>query len=63
MTRVLTTLLAGVMLLTATGCANMTARQRNTAIGAGVGGLAGAALIGGPGQPWAVPHSVAWSAT
>jgi len=49
MVRVLTILLAGATLLTATGCADMTARQRNTAIGAGVGGLAGAALIGGPG--------------
>lgn len=49
MVRVLTILLAGATLLTATGCANMTARQRNTAIGAGVGGLAGAALIGGLG--------------
>ena len=47
--RVLTIRLAGATLLTATGCADMTARQRNTAIGAGVGGLAGAALIGGPG--------------
>jgi osmotically inducible lipoprotein OsmB len=49
MARVLTVLLASAMLLTTAGCADMTARQRNTAIGAGVGGLAGAALIGGPG--------------
>jgi osmotically inducible lipoprotein OsmB len=49
MVRVLTILLAGATLLTATGCADMTARQRNTALGAGIGGLAGAALIGGPG--------------
>lgn len=27
----------------------MTPKQRNTAIGAGVGGVAGATLIGGPG--------------
>ena len=49
MVRVLTIFLAAATVLTATGCADMTARQRNTAIGAGVGGLAGAALIGGPG--------------
>ncbi|MDF3839277.1 glycine zipper 2TM domain-containing protein [Cupriavidus basilensis] len=36
-------------LLSAAGCAGMTPRQRNTVIGAGVGGVAGAALIGGPG--------------
>ncbi|AJG18083.1 glycine zipper 2TM domain-containing protein [Cupriavidus basilensis] len=35
-------------LLSVAGCADMTPKQRNTAIGAGVGGVAGAALIGGP---------------
>lgn len=36
-------------LLGTAGCADLTPKQRNTAIGAGVGGVAGAALIGGPG--------------
>ncbi|MBT1539403.1 hypothetical protein B7R78_0020670 [Ralstonia solanacearum] len=49
MTRVLTILWATATLLSATGCASWTPRQRNTAIGAGVGAVAGAALIGGPG--------------
>jgi osmotically inducible lipoprotein OsmB len=35
--------------LATAGCSDMTPKQRNTAIGAGVGGVAGAALIGGPG--------------
>lgn len=29
------------------GCANMTAQQRNTAVGAAVGGVAGSILTGG----------------
>lgn len=29
------------------GCANMTAQQKNTAIGAAVGGIAGSILTGG----------------
>ena len=29
------------------GCSGMTAQERNTAIGAGVGGVAGSALTGG----------------
>lgn len=33
--------------LTVTGCANMTAQERNTAIGAGVGAVAGSILTGG----------------
>lgn len=32
---------------TLTGCSNMTARQRNTAVGAAVGGVAGSVLTGG----------------
>lgn len=31
------------------GCANMTAQQKNTTIGAAVGGVAGAILTGGSG--------------
>ena len=30
-----------------TGCSNMTAQEKNTAIGAAVGGVAGSALTGG----------------
>lgn len=33
--------------LTLGGCSNMSARDRNTAIGAGVGAVGGAALTGG----------------
>jgi osmotically inducible lipoprotein OsmB len=33
--------------LTATGCANMSHRDKNTVIGAGVGGVAGSVLTGG----------------
>jgi len=33
--------------LAAGGCSNMSARDRNTAIGAGVGAVGGAALTGG----------------
>lgn len=40
-----------IVLLTAalftTGCSNMSTRDKNTAIGAGVGGVAGAVLTGG----------------
>ncbi|HAT31329.1 MAG TPA: osmotically-inducible lipoprotein B [Janthinobacterium sp.] len=36
-------------LLLAAGCADMTPRERNTAIGAAVGGVAGSALSGGNG--------------
>lgn len=32
---------------TLAGCSNMTARQRNTAVGAAVGGVAGSVLTGG----------------
>lgn len=47
--RTITLSLALATLLTTAGCADLTPKQRNTAIGAGVGGVAGAALIGGPG--------------
>lgn len=45
------TLSAGFLMLTIgllSGCSGMSERDRNTAIGAGVGGVAGAAVIGGP---------------
>jgi osmotically inducible lipoprotein OsmB len=38
---------AVVVLLAASGCGNMSKRDENTAIGAGVGGVAGAVLTGG----------------
>ncbi len=40
-------LVAALTLATLAGCANMTARERNTAIGAAVGGVAGSALSNG----------------
>ena len=40
-------LVATLTLLTLTGCANMTAQEKNTAVGAAVGGVAGSALTGG----------------
>lgn len=41
-------LVAGLLALSAlTGCANMTQRQQNAALGAGVGGVAAAVLTGG----------------
>lgn len=39
--------LAVVLLLGLSACANMSERERNTAIGAGVGGVAGSVLTGG----------------
>ncbi|WP_445401292.1 glycine zipper 2TM domain-containing protein [Zobellella sp. An-6] len=39
--------LAAVLLLGLSACANMSERERNTAIGAGVGGVAGSVLTGG----------------
>ncbi|MFP1877834.1 osmotically-inducible lipoprotein OsmB [Lonsdalea quercina] len=41
------TLLAVVMAGSLTGCSNMSKRDRNTAIGAGVGAVGGAVLTGG----------------
>lgn len=40
-------LLAAIVLATLAGCANMTARDRNTALGAAVGGVAGSVLTNG----------------
>lgn len=60
--RTLTLSFALATLLATAGCADMTAKQRNTAIGAGVGGVAGATLIGGRAPRWAAPRLAAWSA-
>jgi len=40
-------ILAGVALVALVGCADMTPKQRNTVIGAGVGAVGGAVLTGG----------------
>ena len=40
-------LAATLMLAVLSGCAGMTPQQKNTAIGAAVGGVAGSALTGG----------------
>lgn len=39
--------IAAVMLVGLGGCANMSARDKNTAVGAGVGAVGGAVLTGG----------------
>jgi len=38
---------AVILVLSVTGCGGMTTREKNTAIGAGVGAAAGAVLTGG----------------
>ncbi len=40
-------LFAAIATLALSACANMTAQQKNTSIGAAVGGVAGAVLTGG----------------
>ena len=40
-------LFAMAVLLSLSACSNMTAQQKNTSIGAAVGGVAGAVLTGG----------------
>lgn len=40
-------LIALTAALTFSGCANMNAQQKNTAIGAAIGGVAGSVLTGG----------------
>jgi len=42
-------LVAMILLASLSGCANMTAQQKNTAIGAAVGGVAGSVLTNGSG--------------
>lgn len=39
--------IATVLILCLSGCAGMTKRQQNAAVGAGIGGVAGAVLTGG----------------
>jgi osmotically inducible lipoprotein OsmB len=43
----LLTLVAAALALSISGCSNMSTRDKNTAIGAGVGAFAGAVLTGG----------------
>ena len=47
MKRITASLVAVVAALTFSGCANLSPQQRNTAIGAAVGGVAGSVLTGG----------------
>ncbi|HDF2327142.1 TPA: osmotically-inducible lipoprotein OsmB [Morganella morganii] len=47
MKRVSTVTLSAVLLLAVAGCSNMSKRDRNTAIGAGVGAVGGAILTDG----------------
>ena len=44
-----TTIVAAALILGLSGCSNMSTRDKNTAIGAGVGAVAGAVLTGGSG--------------
>jgi osmotically inducible lipoprotein OsmB len=41
------TFVAATLILSLSGCSNMSTRDKNTAIGAGVGAVAGAVLTGG----------------
>jgi osmotically inducible lipoprotein OsmB len=41
------TIIATMLIVSLSGCGNMTTRNKNTAIGAGVGAVAGAVLTGG----------------
>ena len=41
------TTVAAVSLIAMTGCSNMTQREKSTAVGAGVGAVAGSVLTGG----------------
>nr|WP_051711201.1 glycine zipper 2TM domain-containing protein [Andreprevotia chitinilytica] len=43
---------AAMIVSVLSGCADMTTRQRNAAIGAGIGGVAGSVLTDG--NPWGV---------
>jgi osmotically inducible lipoprotein OsmB len=42
-------LVSATLILSLSGCSNMSTRDKNTAIGAGVGAVAGAVLTGGSG--------------
>lgn len=43
------TIVATTLMVSLSGCSNMSTRDKNTAIGAGVGAAAGAVLTGGSG--------------
>lgn len=43
------TIVATTLMVSLSGCSNMSTRDKNTAIGAGVGAVAGAVLTGGSG--------------
>lgn len=45
--KIATLALASTLLLSLSACGNMSERDRNTAIGAGAGGVAGSVLTGG----------------
>ncbi|MGO5000003.1 osmotically-inducible lipoprotein OsmB [Oceanisphaera sp. W20_SRM_FM3] len=45
--KISTMILASTLVLGLTACSNMSDRDRNTAIGAGAGGVAGSVLTGG----------------
>ena len=45
--KIATIALASTLLLSLSACSNMSDRDRNTAIGAGAGGVAGSVLTGG----------------
>jgi osmotically inducible lipoprotein OsmB len=47
--RIIIAIFCGALLIGLTGCSGMTKRDKNTAIGAGVGAVAGAVLTGGSG--------------
>lgn len=49
MKKVSTILLAVLLATSVTGCSNMSKRDRNTAIGAGVGAIGGSVLTNGSG--------------
>lgn len=45
--RLMTVAVAAAFILSSSGCSNMSTRDKNTAIGAGIGAAAGAVLTGG----------------
>lgn len=45
--KIMTVATTAVLMLSLTACSNMSDRDRNTAIGAGAGGVAGSVLTGG----------------
>lgn len=56
--RVAINVVAAVMLVGLAGCAGMSAQEKNTAVGAGVGALGGAVLTGGSAGGTAVGAAV-----